>query len=144
MNDLLFAYGTLMLPFDNAIARCLYENSTFCGDATVPGRLYDLGPYPGLIYNRQSAQRVRGQVFRMHDPGDLLRLLDRYEGIDRRFPGAGEYRRERRRVSMNEEAVDCWMYVYNQPWWKLPAIRSGCYADYVMNDTPHIPLIDSV
>jgi gamma-glutamylcyclotransferase (GGCT)/AIG2-like uncharacterized protein YtfP len=73
---LLFAYGTLMRgePLHGVLAR----RAAFVGEGHVRGRLVALGRFPGLV---PGAGRVRGELFRLHDP-ELLPVVDREEGYN--------------------------------------------------------------
>ena len=78
--DRLFLYGTLLPglvrpPLDALVARL-----TPLGPATVPGRLYDLGPYPGLVLHNEPASYVQGELFALPDDPAVLKALDDYEG----------------------------------------------------------------
>ena len=75
-NALLFAYGTLMRGY--ALHGVLARGATFVDEGSVRGRLLDLGRYPGLV---EGPGRVRGEVYRLHDP-ELLPVLDREEGYN--------------------------------------------------------------
>ena len=81
MTDLLFVYGTLMNNIQSNIAGYLHQNSDFVGEGSLQGRLYDLGNYPGAIYDMQADSRVYGHMFRIFDPENMLKRLDFYEGI---------------------------------------------------------------
>jgi gamma-glutamylcyclotransferase (GGCT)/AIG2-like uncharacterized protein YtfP len=98
MPELLFAYGTLV-PSDQSRR----DAEGWIADA-VRGRLYDLGPYPGLVdLDDPSASWVEGFV-RPVDVLELQERLDPYEGVDE-----GLYRRERA-VTRSGRLV--WVYVY--------------------------------
>jgi gamma-glutamylcyclotransferase (GGCT)/AIG2-like uncharacterized protein YtfP len=56
----------------------LARGTTMLGEATIAGRLVDLGRYPGLI---DGAGRVKGELYRLDDP-ELLPVLDREEGYN--------------------------------------------------------------
>jgi gamma-glutamylcyclotransferase (GGCT)/AIG2-like uncharacterized protein YtfP len=92
----LFVYGTLRRGCDNQFARLLAEQGRFVGVARVPGRLYDLGSYPGAVASDQPDEWIHGEVFSLDDA--LLTALDEYEGAE--F--------ERAMVP----AIDCWIYWY--------------------------------
>jgi gamma-glutamylcyclotransferase (GGCT)/AIG2-like uncharacterized protein YtfP len=109
--DFLFAYGTLVPP--DASRR---EDEGWTSDA-VRGRLYDLGPYPGLVdLDNPTAGWIEGFV-RVVDILELVGRLDPYEGVDE-----GLYRRER---VTTRSGVRAWIYVYNRP---LPGGARGPLA----------------
>jgi gamma-glutamylcyclotransferase (GGCT)/AIG2-like uncharacterized protein YtfP len=107
-HDRLFIYGTLLPdlvrpPFDVLVAKL-----TPLGPATVRGRLYDLGPYPGLVLDG-AASTVRGELFALPKEPALLAAFDDYEG-------SCLYRRvECRATTAIGETSPCWVY--------------ECYAD---------------
>jgi len=113
-EPLLFAYGTLMrgYPLHAVIAR----RATFVGVGSVPGHLFDLGRYPGLVAGRG---RVRGEVYRLRDP-ELLAAVDREEG----------YNFERRRTVAtlaDGRRVRAWIYRYRGPRERAVPIPEGDY-----------------
>ena len=82
MPQHLFVYGTLRPQLAHGEARTLIADLEIVGSATVQGKLYDFGAYPGVKHEK-------GIVF-----GDLLRLtstkqlhpLDAYEECNGRSP----------------------------------------------------------
>jgi gamma-glutamylcyclotransferase (GGCT)/AIG2-like uncharacterized protein YtfP len=113
-DPLLFAYGTLMrgYPLHAVIAR----RTAFVGVASVPGRLLDLGRYPGLVAGRG---RVRGEIYRLRHP-ELLAAVDREEG----------YNFERRRTVAtlaDGRRVRAWIYRYRGPRERAVPIPEGDY-----------------
>ncbi len=102
----LFVYGTLKRGFSNPWSRRLWARARFAGEATLPGRLYDLGPYPAFVEDG-SPTRVHGEVAELEDAG-VLQQLDRYEG--------SQYARVLRRVRMQDgREREAWVYVYRAP-----------------------------
>jgi gamma-glutamylcyclotransferase (GGCT)/AIG2-like uncharacterized protein YtfP len=92
----LFVYGTLRRGSENQFARLLAEQGHFMGLARVPGRLYDLGLYPGAIASNQPDQWIQGEIFSVDSA--LLTALDEYEGP--------EFERAM------APTIDCWIYWY--------------------------------
>ncbi len=98
MVSALFTYGTLMPRDPESAVRQGWEPDA------VRGRLYDLGPYPGLIdVGDPMAGWVEGYVRRGLSP-EMLRQLDAYEG--------GLYERVRTTTRKHTAA---WVYVYRGP-----------------------------
>lgn len=143
MDNLLFVYGTLMNNIQSTIATYLHHNSDFVGEGTFPGKLYDLGSYPGAVYDRQSDSRVHGHVFKLHDPGNMLQRLDLYEGIYPSQADKNEYRRALVSVYVNEEPIDCWVYLYNLSTIGLKEIPAGNYLDYIQYNKAHQTFIQN-
>jgi gamma-glutamylcyclotransferase (GGCT)/AIG2-like uncharacterized protein YtfP len=98
MDSAIFTYGTLMPRDPESDARQGWEPDA------VRGRLYDLGPYPGLVdVGDPAASWVEGYV-RRGLPIAMLRSLDAYEGV--------LYRRIR--TTTRRQSV-VWVYVYSGP-----------------------------
>lgn len=139
----LFVYGTLMRPFASSMRCFLEENSYFAGVGTVPGRLYDLGRYPGLVIDPDSEEKVKGHVFELRNVAQVLNVLDKYEGIDPAAPEGGEYRRLPFEVHTGEEPLPCWVYEYNRDPAGLPPIPAGDYVAYAKSNAAHQDFIRS-
>ena len=96
----LFVYGKLRkggeLPMDEN-----FPGVTFVGDATVNGRLYDLGRFPGLVMNNAQTH-VLGAVYRLND--ETLAKLDEIEA-------SAEYYRQLKNALVGDETVTCWIYL---------------------------------
>jgi gamma-glutamylcyclotransferase (GGCT)/AIG2-like uncharacterized protein YtfP len=104
-NMYLFVYGTLKSNFDNEMANFLHHNASLLGEATIGGRLYLLGWYPGLVLDH-TAYPVKGEVYCMNTNSEnILKKLDTYEGVD-----SGDYRRVLRPVTIANEVINCWIY----------------------------------
>ena len=97
----LFVYGTL-LPLAQEAA----NSKIWVADA-VRGRLFDLGPFPGLVdLDDPAASWVEG--FRRRVNEELLNgSLDQYEGVSE-----GLFRRVRTFTRGGERV---WIYIYNRP-----------------------------
>jgi gamma-glutamylcyclotransferase (GGCT)/AIG2-like uncharacterized protein YtfP len=100
----LFAYGTLRrgAPMHGMLA----GRTTWLGPASVPGRLVDLGAFPGLVPAQAGDERVRGDLFGLAaDHRDaLLDALDRYEGA--------RFERVRQVVAGPDGPTLAWLYCY--------------------------------
>jgi gamma-glutamylcyclotransferase (GGCT)/AIG2-like uncharacterized protein YtfP len=126
MLDRLFVYGTLMRGYDHPMARLLSDNADYLGAATMPGRLYQVAHYPGLIEAAAACDRVVGDVFRLHRPAELLAQLDDYEGCGEGCEQPAPYRREVTRVTLLAGGeVEAYVYIYNWDVEGLPHIVSG-------------------
>lgn len=143
MSEFLFVYGTLRPGAGHALHPVLLRETEFVARASLPGRLYDLGHYPGAIPDtvmnpllqaapdRQARGWVSGDLYRLVAPQVLLPVLDRYEGCtspEDQTPVdlPAEYRREVCTV-WQEDGSTCaaWVYVYNRPCDGLAVIDSG-------------------
>jgi len=127
----LFVYGTLRRDTQHELFRLLARRARFLGDATVRGKLYDLGDYPGLIYPENG--RVLGEVYAIDRPywRSVIGRLDEYEGCTSSDPEPHEYRREIVRAQLTSgEALPAWAYVLNRDPRNLREIQSGDYLSW--------------
>ena len=105
---LLFIYGTLLpgLALHKAMqgARCI-------GEATVPGRLFDLGPYPALV---PGPGRVAGLLYAVSEA--QLARLDALEEYDPTNPEGSLYLRQRLPAALahGRGVCEAFVYVYNR------------------------------
>lgn len=123
MPEFLFVYGTLMSSAGSTYGRAqrarLHADTTSLGPATMRGRLYDLGHYPGLVVSDHVRDMIHGEVLRLDRPGDVFPWLDDYEGI---VVGSvdNEYARITAQARLaNGETVAAMVYV----WLRDPAGR---------------------
>ncbi len=132
MLDRLFVYGTLMRGYDHPMARMLAGNADYLGAASMPGRLYQVRHYPGLIEAAAASDLVFGDLFRLHRPAELLLQLDDYEGCGEGGDQPAPYRREVARVTLAgraAEQLEAFVYIYNWDVAQLRRIPSGRFAD---------------
>lgn len=107
MNKLL-AYGTLREGRKSAVIH-------------IPGRLYNLGWFPGLVLDRSEdpSSFVTCEVLEVDD--DKLRMLDSYEGYDPDDPENSLY--------IREKYDDFFVYTINKDVSDRPLIESGDWLD---------------
>lgn len=108
-TTLLAVYGTLRLPH---VRQRLGVDARLRarGPCVLPGRLYALGRYPGLVPDPDGA--VAGELLAAADDA-VLAPLDRYEGHVPGAPGDSLFQRER--LTLRDPAVTAWVYVYPHP-----------------------------
>ncbi|MBI4502430.1 MAG: gamma-glutamylcyclotransferase [Gemmatimonadetes bacterium] len=75
----LFVYGTLRRAPTGA--HPLLRAARFVQHASMRGKLYDLGEYPGAYRKSRTSLRVFGELYELptHEP-HVLKALDEYEG----------------------------------------------------------------
>ncbi|MCL4795102.1 MAG: gamma-glutamylcyclotransferase [Bryobacteraceae bacterium] len=114
--DRLFAYGTLRSggPRHAVLRRARPARVV---EAWAPGRLLDLGEYPGLIEGRG---RVAGELFEFDSLEALLPLLDEIEGA--------RFRRAQIVVETAAGEFTAWAYLWAGPRGAGPVIASGDWA----------------
>lgn len=137
MNDLLFVYGTLMNNIESTIASYLHSNSNFVGEGAFSGKLYDLGSYPGAIYDEMLSSKVHGHVFQLNNAEKILKKLDLYEGIHALNFDNNEYRRVLVPVMISNDTRECWVYAYNFTTQGLKEIPDGNYLQYLKDNELH-------
>jgi gamma-glutamylcyclotransferase (GGCT)/AIG2-like uncharacterized protein YtfP len=114
---LLFVYGTLRRGGSRSLAAG-FPSALFVSDATLRGRLYDLGAYPGVVVDA-AAGAVLGELYEVST--GVLDALDDYEGCDDGF-----YARMRAEVDAGGDRIACWVYALNPERYRLDApIDSG-------------------
>jgi gamma-glutamylcyclotransferase (GGCT)/AIG2-like uncharacterized protein YtfP len=124
MTNALFIYGTLM---PGLRLEAEMHGARFMGPAQVPGRLVDLGRYPGLL---QGDGQVTGEVFEVDDAH-----LARLDGVEGMVPGdraASQYWREEVMVVSGPlQGQSVQTYVYNRPVDGCTPIAHGDYRRYI-------------
>src|SRR5258705_10283868 len=130
MQDRLFVYGTLIRGFDHPMAQLLLRSADFIGEARCQGRLYLVKHYPGLVLSDDPAEVVFGELYRLHQPDELLREFDMYEACGEGFAAPTEYIRQMLSVTRHRQAAEvAWTYIYNWPVAGLPHIASGRFME---------------
>jgi gamma-glutamylcyclotransferase (GGCT)/AIG2-like uncharacterized protein YtfP len=130
ISDRLFVYGTLMRGFDHPMAQLLSRSADFIGEARCRGRLYLVKHYPGLVLSDDSTEVVFGELYRLHQPRELLREFDMYEACGEGFAKPTQYVRQMLQVTRDGQAAEeAWTYVYNWPVAGLPHIASGRFME---------------
>lgn len=130
--DFLIVYGTLRPPFDNTFAQYLRQRGRCVGEGTFSGQVFNMGSYPGAVYQAMSVHRVCGTVFDISNQKETtLTYLDYYEGVGDDFEQPTEFVRAVVPVEINNQTTNCWVYLYNLPTHDKPLIESGDYAQLI-------------
>jgi gamma-glutamylcyclotransferase (GGCT)/AIG2-like uncharacterized protein YtfP len=110
MNDHVFVYGTLRKGGVREVPR-LFPAAPDLGPATLRGRIYDFGAFPGLEIDDHSGL-VHGEVYGVVDG-----MLDAFDAIEEYWPNdyeASYYHRHRVFVVLSDgQPLECWTYVFN-------------------------------
>ena len=127
----LFVYGILRRGFSNDHARMLRASCEFLGEASFHGKLFDVGSYPAAVASPEPGDIVRGEIYRMMRPRQLLPMLDRFEGCGADDAEPHLYRRESMEVRLDSgRKLSAWVYLYNRETDRLRPIHHGDYAAY--------------
>lgn len=125
-----FVYGTLRAGEVNDINVAAQRHGiavpTLVGSASIKGRLYDFGTYPGLVLDA-NGEPVHGDIY--HIPDVLLPVLDEIEEI---YPGqASLFVRQSHTVAVDGAPMACLLYpVADSAVAGLARIVSGDWVSY--------------
>ena len=125
MSRRLFAYGTLRRGHAPALLAELVAELQWEGAASVAGRLYDLGPYPGAVLDARAATRIHGELAQVPEDPAFWELLDDYEAVGSVEPLFRRVGAEARRAG--GEGVPVWVYEYARPPGAAPLVAGGRY-----------------
>src|SRR5216684_8945284 len=130
MTEYLFLYGTLK---PNEAASDVAETVRTLrrvGSATVPGRLYDLGDYPGAVIDRSAKTSIKGELFELPNDDSALKALDDYEEFNRTDRKNSLFVRTRTVAELYDgRRLSAWIYVYNRDPGSARLIASGDYSE---------------
>lgn len=128
----LFVYGTLRSDFDHPMAALLKSASSFLGQGYFYGLLYDLGPYPAAVASEDKESMVKGDIYALNEEENLLRVMDKYEGVGEGQEGVLEYKREKVKSYLYQGGEYwSWAYLYNGYTDHLLPIAGGDYLQYL-------------
>ena len=114
--------------YDNDAARFIRSHCSLIGEGIVSGRLFDLGTYPGLVYEPKAQTVVKGEVYKIHsNEKDLIQYLDNFEECGPYFEQPNEYRKEIIPVLIKENLYHASTYIYNRTLDGLTLIENGNY-----------------
>ncbi|MDJ0841737.1 MAG: gamma-glutamylcyclotransferase family protein, partial [Acidobacteriota bacterium] len=69
LDDYFAVYGSLMSGLSGPWAKLIAEGLVRLGPCQIPGVLYDLGAYPGLVHGEgDSTETVAGELYRVVQP----------------------------------------------------------------------------
>lgn len=96
------------------------------------GRVFDLGEYPGAVFDPLATSRVQGRVFEMPSDAQFLAQLDRYEEYSPEKNGESLFVRKKCPVMLDTGVeMRCWVDLYNQDLRDATVISSGDYASWI-------------
>jgi len=128
MSEYLFVYGTLRPNPAPAEVADLVRPLIRIGAASAPGRLYDLGAYPGAVLDPDCDAKIIGEVFQLPDDDATLAALDVYEGFDPHDLKMSLFARRKCEATLEGGAkLECWIYVYNRQVESTTRITDGDY-----------------
>jgi gamma-glutamylcyclotransferase (GGCT)/AIG2-like uncharacterized protein YtfP len=114
----LFVYGSLKRGHGR-LADLLWMQAEFAGEATMRGRLYEVGRYAGMV---DGAGVVHGEVARLRTPETTLEQMDEYEGE--------AYERVRRTATLAAgETIEAMVYFYRGGLEKAKPLPAGRWPE---------------
>lgn len=131
-NHQLFVYGSLLSGFRHPAYSWISRYFTLIGEATMQGKLYDLGEYPGAIPCEEPVF-IKGELYRVNHPDEFswaIKQLDDYEGM---LVEQGEirlFRREAVTIVSNDTPTIAWVYWYNRNVEGCTQIATGDVLEY--------------
>ena len=133
-NPYLFVYGLLRPEFANPMSTRLTQRADLIGEATVQGRLFDVGHYPALILDRGATIGVRGQVYRFRSPDEDWSAFDDFEDVRDQ---QGEYVRVVSSATLADgQRIAVWVYEFNRPTESLSLIECADYYQFLRKYNP--------
>lgn len=130
MSDRVFFYGTLLTGFSRRPRAGLDGKLTFVARGSIQATLFDLGLYPAAVPSQDG--RVFGEVHEMHNPAEVLAVLDHIEGYRQDEPDRSLYIRVKTPVTLDDGRIEpAWVYYYNAPLGKAERIPSGDYLKHL-------------
>ncbi|MBF0275784.1 MAG: gamma-glutamylcyclotransferase [Nitrospinae bacterium] len=133
IKEFLFVYGTLRKETKTAM-HDLFADCNYFSDGYMQGKLYEVNGYPGAIISEDKADKIKGEIYTITVPGQILSHLDTYEECSENFPQPHEYIRKKLTVStIDGDTVQAWVYLYNRDVSGLTLIKSGDYLSYRKN-----------
>lgn len=103
----------------------------------MPGQLYDLGNYPGAVYQTDAESFVHGKIFELKHPEKVLQQLDYYEGIGSGHNEENQYSRSIITLNCMGEPINCWVYLFQLDPRPFDLIESGNYSSHFVNNPAH-------
>ncbi len=130
MTEYLFLYGTLLPGDSTEESSRIVGRLKRVGSATVRGRLYDFGDYPGAVLDRTAKSSIKGELFELpNDDDSALKALDDYEEFNRTDRRNSLFVRTRTVARLQGgRQLNAWVYVYNRNPGSARQIASGDYS----------------
>lgn len=125
----LFVYGTLLSGLAPPVIADVVDTLSVVGPATVPGRLYHFGAYPGSTLKDNCETQIHGTLLELpsdHEP--ILEKLDWYEGYAAHDEHGSLFLRTTCDATTPDgRQIGAWVYVYNRDVSRARLIPTGRY-----------------
>ena len=129
----LFVYGSLRSGFRNPAYQYLARYFQLLGDATVKGKLYDMGEYAAAVATDEE-RFIHGELYQIKEPLEFdwaIAQLDDYEGVNVEVGEQQLYKREVVNAYLNNKPTQAWIYWFNGDTEGKPEVMSGDMIEYL-------------
>lgn len=124
----LVLYGSLMSCFNTQDELRIRTKLKLLKLCELPGRLYDLGAYPGFINDQDHQGLVFAELHEIIDK-QALTILDEFE--DYRQAEISQSLYLRTLVNLQQPDIKAWVYIYNRPVIESGYIKSGSWLAHL-------------
>ncbi|MCG2614450.1 gamma-glutamylcyclotransferase [Terrimonas sp. NA20] len=128
----LFVYGSLCSHFRSPAYEYIARYFNLSGDATVQGKIFDMGEYPAAVPVNDGSVIV-GELYSIKNEREFawaICQLDDYEGVHVEAHESPQYRREIVQVTSGGSTIPAWIYWFNGDVHGRPLVASGDMVDY--------------
>lgn len=108
----------------------LSKKGRLLGPGRLQGRLYMVDFFPGLVVDPAQTGWVKGEIYHLEHPETVLQVLDGYEGFHPEAPEKSLFVRQTLTVEGPDQALNCWVYLYQKTVAGLTPIDSGDFLQY--------------
>jgi gamma-glutamylcyclotransferase (GGCT)/AIG2-like uncharacterized protein YtfP len=130
----LFVYGTLRKEFGLQLSKEIMNDLSFVSSGAINGELYDIGEYPAALPSENKDSLISGEIYKISHPRKVFKLLDEYEGYDKKHLDNSEYLRKKELLELESgEKIRAWVYWYNFPVNNKLRINQSDYLQYLKN-----------
>ena len=129
----LFVYGSLRSGFRNPAYKYLARYFRLLGEATVKGKLYDMGEYAAAIATDEE-RFIHGELYEINEPNEFdwaIAQLDDYEGVSVEVGEHPLYKREAATAYLDGSKSEAWIYWFNGETAGYPEVLSGDMIEYL-------------
>ena len=129
----LFVYGSLRSGFQHAAYQYLFKYFHLVGNATVKGKLFDMGEYPVAVPTDEE-RLIVGELYEINNTNEFsyaIGQLDDYEGLYAEEGETALYKREAVTVYCNNQQSTAWVYWFNGSVNGLAEMATGDVFEYL-------------
>jgi pyruvate carboxylase len=128
-EEFLFVYGTLRKGYGNELHKLIARNSELIGIANYQGKMYNIGEYPGIVPSNDTADQVKGELYKLTNPLRLVKILDEYEEFYPENEADSIFLRKSIQVEVDGKTIDANAYLYNRSVDGLSVITTGDFLN---------------